>query len=81
MDRPDPEPVANLLARARENGKAIVGMKIFGAGKLTAKNQRRDSIRYVWENNLVDAMTIGFEHKSHVNDSIEMLSEVFKKTA
>ncbi len=81
MDRPDPEPVANLLTRARENGKAIVGMKIFGAGKLTAKNQRRASIRYVWENNLVDAMTIGFEHKSHINDSIEMLSEVFKKTA
>jgi len=76
MDRPDPEPVARLLSEARKKGKAVVGMKIFGAGKLTGEKQRRESIRYVWENGLVDAMTIGFEQKSHVDDSIKMLGSV-----
>ncbi len=73
MDRPDPALIAQLLTRARNQGKAVVGMKIFGAGKLTARNQRMDSIRYVWGNNLVDAMTIGFEQKTQIDDSLQML--------
>ena len=31
-----PEEISAILKRARANGKAIVGMKIYGAGTLTA---------------------------------------------
>lgn len=78
MDRPDPEQIAPLLVEARDRGKAVVGMKIYGAGKLTTKNQRMDSIKYVWKNRLVDAMTIGFEQKTQINDSINMLNAIMQ---
>jgi len=73
MDRKDPDPVASLLLRARERGKAVVGMKIFGAGKLTTGRQREESINYVWRKRLVDAMTIGFEQKSQIDDCLRIL--------
>ena len=53
------EEVAKTLRRARANGKAVVGMKIFGAGTLTRPEDREASLRYVLGNGLVDAMTIG----------------------
>jgi 1-deoxyxylulose-5-phosphate synthase len=81
MDRPDPAVIAPLLAEARKKGKAVVGMKIFGAGKLTTSSQRMESIRYVWGNGLVDAITIGFEQKEHIDDSIKMLNTVITKAS
>jgi len=78
MDRPDSEEVAAVLKRARANGKAVVGMKIYGAGRLTLRQQRDESLRYVWGNDLVNAMTIGFEKTSQVNDTVEHLNSVLR---
>jgi predicted aldo/keto reductase-like oxidoreductase len=78
MDREDPDAVASVLKEARANGKAVVGMKIYGAGTLTEESQRIESLRYVWGNELVDAMTIGFEKESQVEDSLEHLDKVLK---
>jgi predicted aldo/keto reductase-like oxidoreductase len=76
MDHEDPGKVATVLREARANGKAVVGMKIYGAGSLTEKVQRDESLRYVWGNGLVDAMTIGFERPGQIEDSISHLNEV-----
>lgn len=73
-----PEEVAEVLKTARANGKAVVGMKIYGAGKLTGQEQRDASLRYVWGNDLVDAMTIGFEKPEQVDDTIDHLNRVLK---
>jgi predicted aldo/keto reductase-like oxidoreductase len=72
------EEVSAVLKTARANGKAVVGMKIFGAGKLTRPEQRDASLRYVIENNLVDAMTIGMLETSEVDDSIARIGKAFK---
>ena len=51
--------VAEVLKTARANGKAVVGMKIFGAGKLVTPEEKDASLSYVFGNDLVDAVTIG----------------------
>ena len=73
-----PEQVAALLKQARAKGKAVVGMKIFGNGKLTAPGQKDASLKYVFENDLVDAMTIGTLDVTQVDDTIERINKNFK---
>ena len=53
------EEVSDVLKTARKNGKAVVGMKIFGAGKLTKPEEKDASLKYVFTNDLVDAITVG----------------------
>jgi aryl-alcohol dehydrogenase-like predicted oxidoreductase len=67
------EEVGKTLRRARANGKAVVGMKIFGAGKLTRPEDREASLRYVIGNGLVDAMTIGMTAPGQVDDNLRAL--------
>ncbi len=81
MDVAKPElvpEVAETLKKARKNGKFVVGMKIYGAGQLVGAEQRDASLRYVWGNKLVDAMTIGFEKPAQVDDTVSHLNRVLK---
>jgi len=71
------EEIAKTLRRARANGKAVVGMKIFGAGKLTRPEDREASLRYVLGNGLVDAMTIGMTAPGQVDDNLRGLGRAF----
>jgi len=70
--------VADTLKTARKNGKFVVGMKIYGAGQLVGQEQRDESLRFVWGNGLVDAMTIGFEKTAQVDDSVDHLTRVLR---
>jgi aryl-alcohol dehydrogenase-like predicted oxidoreductase len=70
--------VAETLKKARANGKFVVGMKIFGAGQLVGREQRDASLRYVWGNKLVDAITIGFESPAQVDDTVAHLTRVLR---
>jgi len=72
------EEVTPILKQARANGKTILGMKIFGAGALTRPEQKDASLRYVWENGLVDAVTIGMLSPQEIDDTIERMNEVLK---
>ena len=69
------EEVAKTLRRARSNGKAVVGMKIFGAGKLTRPEDRDASLAYVLGNELVDAMTIGMTSVEQVDDTVARIGK------
>jgi 1-deoxyxylulose-5-phosphate synthase len=68
------EEIAKTLRRARANGKAVVGMKIFGAGALTRPEERDASLRYVLGGNLVDALTIGMTSPDHVADNLQRVA-------
>jgi len=70
------EELAKTLHRARANGKAVVGMKIFGAGKLTRPEDREASLRYVLGQGLVDAMTIGTTAPAQVDDNLKAIARV-----
>lgn len=66
--------VAPILKQARADGKVILGMKIFGAGKLTSSEQKDASLKYVWGNGLVDAVTIGMLSPQEIDDTIERMN-------
>jgi len=73
-----PAEVSAVLKQARANGKVVVGMKIFGAGKLVAPAQRDASLKYVFDNDLVDAITIGMMKPDEVNDTLQRMNRVLK---
>jgi 1-deoxyxylulose-5-phosphate synthase len=72
------EEVAAVLKTARQNGKAIVGMKIFGAGKLVKPDEKDASLDYVFKNRLVDAITIGMLKTEEVDDTLGRMAKVGK---
>jgi aryl-alcohol dehydrogenase-like predicted oxidoreductase len=70
MDGP-PEEVIPVLREARANGKAIIGMKIFGEGKLSG--EREACMQFAQENGLLDAMTIGFHQPEQIDDALRLM--------
>jgi len=77
MDGPVEE-VAQTLKTARANGKFVVGMKIFGAGKLTGAEDKDASLKYVFSNQLVDAVTIGMRKTEEVDDTVARINAALK---
>jgi predicted aldo/keto reductase-like oxidoreductase len=72
------EEVSAVLKKARANGKTVLGMKIFGAGRLVKNDQKDASLKYVLDNGLVDAMTIGMMKPSEVDDTVKRLNAAVK---
>jgi aryl-alcohol dehydrogenase-like predicted oxidoreductase len=70
------EEVSAVLKKARGNGKAVVGMKIFGAGKLIKPEEKNASLKYVFANELVDAVTIGMLNPEEVDDTVRHMANV-----
>ncbi len=77
MDVP-PEEVAPVLKQARANGKVVLGMKLFGAGKLVKPEQKDASLKYVFQNELVDAITVGMMRPKEVNDTLQRMNKALK---
>jgi aryl-alcohol dehydrogenase-like predicted oxidoreductase len=78
MDEP-PETVMPVLKQAHENGKGVLGMKIYGCGNLTDEKSREESLRYVLGSGNVDAMTIGYEEEAHVDDTVARVKRIVKE--
>jgi 1-deoxyxylulose-5-phosphate synthase len=73
-----PAEISAVLKQARANGKVVVGMKIFGAGELVQPAQKDASLKYVFGNDLVDAITIGMTKPEEVNDTLKRMNRVLK---
>ncbi len=65
------EEVEAVLRTARANGKAIIGMKIFGEGRLA--NERDACMKYAQGSGLLDAMTIGFHKPEQIDDVLQLM--------
>ena len=63
--------VEGVLRTARDNGKAIIGMKIFGEGRLA--DQRDACMKYAQELGMLDAMTIGFHTPAQIDDVLRLM--------
>ena len=72
------EEVSGALKTARKNGKAVIGMKIFGAGKLVKPEEKDASLKFVFTNDLVNAITIGTMNPAEVDDTLMRMSKVTK---
>jgi aryl-alcohol dehydrogenase-like predicted oxidoreductase len=71
MDASSPE-VVDVLRQAKANGKAIIGMKIFGEGQLVG--ERDACMKFAQGLDFLDAMTIGFEKPEQVDDTLRLMA-------
>lgn len=77
MDGP-PKDVMPVLKSAKDSGKGVIGMKIFGCGDLVQENQREKSLNYVMKSDNVHCMTIGMESIDQVDDTVERVMRIAK---
>ncbi len=66
----DVETVQKVLTRMKDNGKAIIGMKVYGCGELLDKKD--ECLQFQTGTGITDAFTMGFE-------SIEQLKDIQKR--
>lgn len=78
MDASSDEVMA-VLKKAHDSGKGIIGMKIFGEGKLVGESQREKSLQYVIGSKNVDCMTIGMTSADQVNDAVTRIMRIAGK--
>ncbi len=67
-----PEEVLALLRQAKANGKAILGMKIFGEGQLV--DRREECMKYAQECGVLDAMTIGAVSPEQIDENLALMA-------
>jgi 1-deoxyxylulose-5-phosphate synthase len=66
-----PEAVSALLKTAADNGKGVIGMKIFGNGDKVTEQDREQSIRYAMTNHDIHAVTLGMQTVEQIDDAVE----------
>lgn len=71
-----PEKVASVIKKMKNRGVGIIGMKVFGAGKLIHKYD--ECLAYHINSNLIDASTIGFESIQQFDEVVKKIPEVSK---
>ena len=65
-----PDAVKGLLETAKNNGKGIIGMKIFGEGKHVTDEERQRSIEFALTEGNIHCMTLGLESEAQMDDAI-----------
>ncbi len=73
MDDRKVEEVVAVLRRLKRAGKTIVGMKIFGEGRLV--KEKVECIRYAQSLGLLDAMTIGFMAPEQIDEVLTLMAK------
>jgi 1-deoxyxylulose-5-phosphate synthase len=68
-----PEKVIALLAKAKAKGIGVIGMKVYGNGKLVER--REECMRYAQNHGVFDAMTIGMLSKEQIDENLELMAK------
>ena len=78
-----PDVVASRLEEMHNAGKGVIGMKIFGEGRMKEPERRLASLKYVLGLGTVNAFIIGFESTDQVDDALaateKAIAELAKK--
>ena len=74
-----PAEVMAVLKKAHDSGKGIIGMKIFGEGRLIEESQREKSLKYVIGSKNVDCMTIGITSPDQIDDTVQRIMRIAKE--
>ena len=68
----DPSTVLGVLKQMKASGKAVVGMKILGAGDM--RNRQDEGLKYALSLGVLDAFTIGAENRNEQEDLIRRIA-------
>lgn len=73
-----PDEVMAVLKKAHDSGKGVLGMKIFGEGRMSTDERRMASLKYVIGSKNVDAMTIGINSPDQIDYAVSRIMQVVK---
>lgn len=73
MDGP-PDVVIPILQQMKAQGKGIIGMKVFGAGKM--RHQQDEMLKYTLAQNVIDCFTIGMETTDEMKDCTKRIATI-----
>ncbi|MFY9153756.1 MAG: aldo/keto reductase [Prolixibacteraceae bacterium] len=68
-----------LLKKAHDSGKGIIGMKIYGEGRITDDDRRDKSLRYAINSKNIDCMTIGMTTIEQIDDNVNRIMRIVAK--
>lgn len=71
-----PAEIAELLRTMRAAGKGVIGMKIYGEGRLKTVEEREQSLRFVLGQGCVDAIIIGMESPEQVDETMARIEGI-----
>lgn len=66
--------VVSVLKNMKRSGKGVIGMKLFGAGRLVGRKD--ECLKYVLGSDFVDCFTIGLEKQDHLTDLLHRIPVV-----
>lgn len=66
--------VVAQVKEMRRRGHGVIGMKLIGNGDFQKPEQREQSIRYVLQSDLCDAVVIGFKSTAEIDEAIERVN-------
>ncbi len=73
-----PAEINAILGKARNNGKGIIGMKIFGNGDKILENEREESITFALKKSNIHGMTLGMESIAQMDDAVDRVMRILK---
>lgn len=73
--------VVEQLKIMRKNGHGVIGMKLIGEGAFKDIEQRKKSLFWVMQSDIVDAVIIGVKSKEEIDEAIKNINEAFTEKA
>jgi predicted aldo/keto reductase-like oxidoreductase len=73
-----PDAIKGILGKARQNGKGVIAMKVFGEGKHVTDSEREKSIKFAIEESNVHCMTLGMTSEAQMDDAIARVMRIAK---
>ena len=70
-----PDKVVPWLKAMHEQGKGVIGMKIFACDRNMKPDERFQSLKFVLGLGCVDCFTIGFESPEQIDDTLDMIEK------
>ena len=74
MDGPH-DKVAAQMKHMHQQGRGMIGMKIYGEGDFKTRRERRESLKYVLGLGCVHAFTIGFTGPDQIDETLELIEQ------
>jgi aryl-alcohol dehydrogenase-like predicted oxidoreductase len=66
--------VVTHVKQVRKEGMGVISMKLVGEGRFTNRDDRKEAMRFAFNNAGVDCVTVGFKNTAEVDEAIENLN-------
>jgi predicted aldo/keto reductase-like oxidoreductase len=74
-------PVTEQIKIMKRKKHGVIGMKLIGNGDFRKFEDRKKSIRYAMQCNLLNAAVIGFKSTAEIDEAIKLMNEALAETA